>query len=120
MACTSKHVLDIHQAAKMQCIHHHDSKLNSNIRETIFHLLIPETSDFFFSQILIIKHDLCYSFVQLGLFLLFFFSTLKTMLTTQELLPVVLTLAAIVATYFYLSAKSNVWASHSNHKSPQC
>lgn len=27
--------------------------------------------------------------------------------TTQELLPVVLTLAAIVATYFYLNAKSN-------------
>lgn len=40
------------------------------------------------------------------------------MLTTQELLPVVLTLVAIVATYFYLNAKSNVWASHSNHKSP--
>lgn len=40
------------------------------------------------------------------------------MLTTQELLPVVLTLAAIVATYFYLNTKSNVWASHSNHKSP--
>lgn len=27
--------------------------------------------------------------------------------TTQELLPVVLTLLAIVATYFYLDAKSN-------------